>query len=258
MSNEGRIGYDLRGRVAVVTMDRPERRNALTNALYEAFSAALRQAYDDANVRAIVLRGEGGAFTAGNDIEDFLAAPPAGTDSPVFRFLKTLMASPKPVIAAVDGPAVGIGATMLLHCDLVYATARASFQTPFINLGLCPEGGSSLLLTLLVGQRKATELLLLGERFDGETALRIAYVNELCEPDALLPRALERAEVLASKAPASLRLTRALVRGPWEALLEQVMLQESEDFRERVRSDEAKEAFSAFLQKRKPDFSSFS
>lgn len=253
----GSIQCAQQGAVAVVTIDRPERRNALTNELYEAFRETLERVDADEAVRVVVLRGAGEAFTAGNDIEDFLQSPPDGAQSPVFRFLRRLMDMGKPVIAAVDGPAVGIGATMLLHCDLVYATPRATFQFPFVNLGLCPEAGSSLLLPLLCGPRQAAEWLLFADRFGAQEALTAGLINSLHPPEELHEHALARAEALAARPPASIRLTRQLLRAPWNERLLEVMHVEGDHFRDRVRSEEAREAFTAFLEKRRPDFSRF-
>lgn len=254
----GAIRVERVGAVARVIIDRPARKNALTNELYNQFRDTLEELDNDASVKVILLRGAGDSFSAGNDVEDFLKSPPDGVKSPVFTFLRRLMDMKTPLIAAVDGPAVGIGATMLLHCDLVYATARATFQFPFVALGLCPEAGSSLLLPLLVGQRQATEWLLFADRFNGEEALAAGFINSVHEPEALHDYALERAQRLAALPPASVRLTRQLLRDPWRDQLLQVMINEGEHFRERVRSDEAKEAFTSFLEKRRPDFSRFS
>ncbi|OQX34995.1 MAG: hypothetical protein B0D91_11600 [Oceanospirillales bacterium LUC14_002_19_P2] len=156
------IQTDLAERILQIRIVRPERKNALTHTMYDALTAALLQADDQSDIRAIFITGTDDCFTSGNDVQDFLSHPPSGPDSPVFRFMRTLQQCRKPVIAAVNGAAVGIGATLLLHCDLVYAGPDAKLQMPFVKLGLCPEYASSLLLPTLVGHRRATELLLLG------------------------------------------------------------------------------------------------
>jgi enoyl-CoA hydratase/carnithine racemase len=242
------------GAVRTLQLHRPEKKNAFTHAMYEALTEALARADADAGVHVVVLTGTPGAFTAGNDLQDFLARPPTGEDSPVFRFLAQLSSQAKPVLAAVDGPAVGIGTTLLLHCDCVYASETARFSLPFVNLGLCPEGGSSYLLPRLAGLQRASELLLFGEPFGAAQALALGLVNEVLPAAQLQARVAERARVLADKPLASLLLTRRLLREPVRAPTQEALSREGAAFLERLASPEAKEALQAFLERRPPDF----
>src|SRR5579859_6127162 len=219
-----------------IAMARPQRKNALTLAMYAAMTEALEAAGRDDAVRAVLIRGEGGSFTSGNDLGDFMQSPPTDENSPVLRFLAKLSAFDKPLVAAVEGHAIGIGTTMLLHCDLVYAAPSARFKTPFVDLALVPEAGSSVLLPALVGARRAAQLLLLGEQLDAQTALAWGLINSVVDdPDAAAAAAARK---LASCAPGALRATRALTRRvSHEAVLE-AMRVEGEAFAERLRSPE--------------------
>ncbi|HUN52557.1 MAG TPA: enoyl-CoA hydratase-related protein, partial [Candidatus Sulfotelmatobacter sp.] len=167
-----------------IRIDRTDKKNALTFAMYTALADALEAADRDAGVRAVTITGSGDSYTSGNDLQDFLKGLPEG-ESPAFRFIRVISELQKPIVAGVNGLAVGVGVTMLLHCDLVYAAASATFQIPFVNLGLVTEAASSLLLPRLAGHQRAAELLLLGERFDAATAQAIGLVNALCPPEAL-------------------------------------------------------------------------
>ncbi len=249
---------ELEGGVLRVTIHRPEKKNALTVAMYAALAEALRQAEADPAVRVVLLCGTGDAFTAGNDLGDFVANPPSGESSPVFAFLGAISTAAKPVVAAVHGPAIGIGTTLLLHCDLVLATPDARLQLPFVTLGLSPEAASSYLLPLAVGPQRAAELLLFGEPFSGEQAHAWGLVNELTVEGDLLDRATKRAEALAARPPASVRLTKSFLRRPHAEAVQATLRAEAEAFLERLQSPEAAEAFTAFFEKRAPDFSSFS
>jgi enoyl-CoA hydratase/carnithine racemase len=242
------------GPVLQFGFNRPERRNAITAAMYSTLADGLRQAADDPATKVVVLHGTPQAFTAGNDLGDFLDNPPAGEDSPVMRFLGALAALPKPLVAAVNGPAVGIGTTMLLHCDLVYAGDEAQFSLPFASLGLCPEGGSSMLLPALAGYARAAEKLLLGEPFDAAEAREMGLVNKVVPAAQLLEYALARAQLLARQPTASLLETKRLLRAPLAAQVAQAMKDEAATFRRMLTEPAAREAFSAFLAKRKPDF----
>ena len=243
--------------VMEIGFNRPDRKNALTVAMYETIVAAMDEARDDPQLRVVVFSGTAECFTSGNDVGDFMNNPPVDENSPVIRFLHALATFPKILVAAVNGPAVGVGTTMLLHCDLVYAGANARFQMPFVNLALVPEAGSSLLLPQLCGHRRAAELLLLGEAFNSDTAREIGLINEVCDDRATRERALERASQIASRAPEAVRLTKALlVEGRSQPLLERMAL-EGGHFGERLQSPEASEAFTAFFEKREPDFSRF-
>lgn len=240
-----------------IEMARPEKKNALTAAMYQVLADALARADADPAVRVILIHGSGGSFTAGNDLADFLATPPLDDGAPVFRFIKGFAALEKPFVAAVEGVAVGVGTTMLLHCDLAYAGASARFALPFANLGLVPEAASSLLLPLRAGYARAAELLMLGEAFSAQTALELGIVNAVLPDGQVLDHALERCRNLTTQPAASLRLTKQLMKRSQRALIDETMRVEADVFRERLVSPEAKEAFAAFFEKRKPDFSRF-
>lgn len=242
--------------VCEIRMNRPEKKNALSLAMYTAMTQALEGARRDPAVRVITITGSDGCFTSGNDVTDFLANPPGGNDSPVIRFLETLIAADKPVIAAVNGLAVGIGVTMLLHCDLVYAAETATFQLPFVNLGLVPEAASSMLLPRMAGYHRAAEMLLLGDRFDARAALAAGIVNSLHPEAALAGVVREKAALLVGKPPASIRMTKALMKRDYESVALR-MAEEGKCFGQQLKSPEVREAVEAFMQRRKPDFSRF-
>lgn len=243
--------------VLTVTIARPEKKNAITTAMYAALADAFDRAETDRAVRVLLLHGAGDAFTAGNDLADFALNPPTGEESPVFRFLTAISTATKPVVAAVHGAAVGIGTTMLLHCDLVYAAPEARLQLPFVSLGLSPEAAASFLLPLVTSPTRAAELLLLGEPFSGEQARAWGLVNETVPEADLFEHALGRARALAQKPPASVRLTKSLLRRAHAATVQATIRTEAEAFLERLQSPEAAEAFTAFFEKRAPDFSAF-
>jgi len=240
-----------------IRISRPAKKNALTAGMYAALAAALRGANADPAVRAVLVHGTPEAFTAGNDLQDFLANPPRDDSAPVIAFLRAVTRVEKPLVAAVNGVAIGVGTTMLLHCDLVYAAEDARFALPFVNLGLCPEAASSFLLPAIAGYQRAAELLLLGEPFDAARAREIGIVNEVLAPDLVLTAAEQAARKLAAKPPASVRLTKRLLKAQTRAMMEAALAEELREFRERLVSPEAKEAFTAFLEKRAPDFSKF-
>ncbi len=244
-------------RVLRIQLNRPAKKNALTADMYQAFADALRGAASDADVRVVLVHGAPDAFTAGNDLQDFLANPPQGPETPVFQFLDAITHVEKPLVAAVTGVAVGIGTTMLLHCDLVYAGQDAKFALPFVNLGLSPEAASSFLLPALAGYQRAAELLLLGEPFDAVKAHAVGIVTEVLPDDLVLEAAEQAACKLAAKPPASVRVTKQLLKAQTKAMMEAALADELRHFRTQLVSAEAKEAFSAFLEKRKPDFSRF-
>ena len=246
------------GRVLRIQFNRVDKKNAITAAMYQALAHALRHAERDNAVRVALICGAPDVFTAGNDLHDFLASPPRSNDAPAFQFLRTIHDFPKPLVAAVSGLAVGIGTTMLLHCDLVYCAPGTRFSLPFVNLGLCPEAGSSFLLPRLAGYQKAAELLMLGEFFSAETAKEIGLVNAIVPAEALFATAMATANKLAAKPVASLRETKMLMKQGIHEAVKLAMGDETEAFRERLESPEAKEAFAAFLEKRNPDFSKFS
>jgi enoyl-CoA hydratase/carnithine racemase len=241
-----------------IQLNRPAKKNALTADMYAAIAEALRRSNSDANVRVVLIHGVPEAFTAGNDLQDFLANPPTGDAAPVKAFLQALAHVEKPFVAAVTGVAVGVGTTMLLHCDLVYAAEDARFALPFVNLGLCPEAASSFLLPAIAGYQRAAELLLLGEPFDAARAREVGIVNEVLAPDLVLTAAEQAARKLAAKPPASVRISKRLLKAQTRAMMEAALAEELREFLERLVSPEAKEAFAAFLEKRKPDFTRFS
>jgi enoyl-CoA hydratase/carnithine racemase len=256
MSESVRLG--LTDGVFHVEMARPEKKNALTAAMYQAMADALASADADPSVRVILISGAGGNFTAGNDLADFLATPPMDESAPVYRFIEGFSRLEKPFVAAVEGVAIGVGTTMLLHCDLIYAGSGARFALPFANLGLTPEAASSLLLPLRAGHARAAEMLMLGEAFSAQRALDVGLVNAVLPDAQVLDHALERCRKLTTQPAASLRLTKQLMKRAQSALISESMRVEADVFRQRLISPEAKEAFSAFFEKRKPDFSSFS
>jgi enoyl-CoA hydratase/carnithine racemase len=243
-------------RIARVELVRPEKKNALTGEMYKQLAAALAAADADPQVRAILLHGTQDCFTAGNDLHDFLQRP-AGAEPPVVDLFKVLPNLAKPIVAAVGGPAVGIGSTMLLHCDLVYAADNARFQLPFVPLGIVPEFASTYLLPLLAGYQRAAELLLLGQPFTAAKAMDVGFVTEVVPAGDLFPKAREAAQMLAALPPESLRLTKRLLKKRHGTAIGETIIEETNLFSERLSSPEAKEAMSAFLEKRKPDFSRF-
>ena len=241
--------------VTTITMNRLDRKNSITSAMYGAMADALAAAQADAAVRAVVIQGHETIFSAGNDIGDFLNQPPSGMDSPVFRFLFAIAAFPKPLVAAVCGPAVGVGTTLLFHCDLVYAGDNAAFSMPFVNLGLCPEAASSLLVPQMLGYHRAAEALLLGEPFMAEAALEVGLVNRVLPPTEANAYAQAQAKKLAAKPLSSLVETKRLMKNGQQAKVKQQMQEEAASFGRMLREPAAKEAFGAFMEKRKPDFS---
>jgi len=249
------IKIDTRESIAGIELARVDKKNALTAAMYAAMTDALAAAESDPGVRAILIHGTSDCFTAGNDLKDFLEGP-AGA-SQALRFITALSKVAKPVVAGVGGPAIGIGTTLLLHCDLVYAAPSARFQLPFVQLGLVPEGASSLLLPMTAGYQRAAELLLLGQPFTAGKALDAGIVTEIVPQEVLLERARTAAAALAALPPESVRLTKQLMKRPIAAAVAAQMAEEARLFAERLQSAEAKEAMSAFLEKRKPDFSRF-
>ncbi|WP_433704003.1 enoyl-CoA hydratase [Paraburkholderia sacchari] len=255
MSNEILIARE--SGVLTITINRPERKNALTPAMYQTMADELAAAQEDAAVRAVLVRGHAEIFTAGNDIEDFLKSPPTLTDSPVGHFLKAIAVFEKPLVAAVAGAAIGVGTTLLLHCDLVYAADTARFAMPFAQLGLCPEAASSLLLPRVAGYQGAAEKLLLGDAFDAAEAHRMGFVNRVlpaAELDAFVAAQLAKLVALPAS---SLRVTKALMKRASAHEVATQMEEEGGHFRTMLVAPEAREAFTAFLQKRKPDFRQF-
>jgi enoyl-CoA hydratase/carnithine racemase len=233
--------------VCELRLNRPEKRNAITLAMYEALWAGMVQAEGDDSVRVILLSGAGAGFTAGNDLNDFLAGPPMGEDHPTARFIRLLPKIRKVLIAAVHGSAVGIGTTVLLHCDLVVAARSARLAMPFVNLGLVPEAASSLLLPRLVGPQRAAELLLLGTAIDSQAALNFGLVNRVVEDDKLLEEARSLARAIAAKPAGAVRATKQLLRS--ETGVAARVEEELQMFVERLGSAEFKSAVQAFFNK---------
>jgi enoyl-CoA hydratase/carnithine racemase len=250
------ISVSVDNRVLTIRMERLEKKNALTRAMYLAMIEGLRQAEADAAVRVVMIAGSQECFTAGNDLVDFANAKP-GEPAVALQYLEALAALKKPVVAAVGGVAVGIGTTMLLHCDLVYAAPSTRFQLPFVNLGLCPEAGSSFILPSLIGQRRAAELLFFGEPFGAELAREFGIVNEIVPEGELLAKVAEKARQLAEKPPTALRTAKALMKQGIAGEIQSAMARETKEFAALLQGPEAREAMTAFMQKRKPDFSKF-
>jgi enoyl-CoA hydratase/carnithine racemase len=251
------------GGVLTIEFNRAERKNAITTAMYQAIADALLDGDKDPGVRAVLLTGKPEIFTAGNDLDDFLrnSAPVPGVspqDRPVFQFMRALSGMSKPVVAAVSGAAIGIGTTMLMHCDLVYAGDNAKFSLPFAQLGLCPEFGSSLLLPQLAGYPRAAEKLMLGEPFGAQEALEMGLVSKVLPAAELRAFAEQQAAKLAALPAASIRATKALMKRPSQQQLAETLAIEGKQFFDMLQGAEAKEAFTAFFEKRKPDFSKFS
>lgn len=247
--------------VATLEIARPEKKNALTVAMYQAMHDALVAAKQDNAVRAVLITGQPGIFTSGNDIEDFMQrAPGQGSeamDSPVFRFMRALLDCDKPVVAAVTGAAIGIGTTMLLHCDFVYVSDEARLAMPFVALGLVPEFASSLVVPQLMGHRRAAEKLLLGDPFTPEQAVECGIANAVLPAAEVVNHARRVAERFNQLPPGAVRQAKALMRAPQHELTLKTIRNEGEIFAARLKSPEAMEAFQAFFQKRKPDFSKF-
>jgi len=243
--------------VATIEIARPEKKNALTRAMYQAMADALVAAYGDKSVRAVLIQGQPGIFTSGNDIEDFMGSPPRDEEAPVFQFMRALVACEKPVIAAVNGAAIGIGTTMLLHCDFVYVADDARLAMPFVGLGLVPEFASSLVVPRLMGHAKAAEKLLLGDPFTGADAVECGIANAVLPAGEVVNQARRVAERFNNLAPSAVRESKRLMRSHSSAQVLETIKVEAEIFGARLRSPEASEAFQAFFQKRAPDFSKF-
>jgi enoyl-CoA hydratase/carnithine racemase len=241
--------------VMTITFNRLDKKNSITSSMYAAMADAVTQAAADPAVRVVVFQGHESIFSAGNDIGDFLNQPPTTQESPVFRFLRGIATFEKPLLAAVAGPAVGIGTTMLFHCDLVYAGDNAAFSMPFVNLGLCPEAASSLLAPRMFGYHRAAEALLMGEPFFAEAAQEVGLVNRVVPPTEVNGYAQAQARKLAAKPLSSLIATKRLMKGGDQQAVLQKMDEEGQSFGRMLREPAAKEAFGAFMEKRKPDFS---
>jgi enoyl-CoA hydratase/carnithine racemase len=241
--------------ILTLTFNRPQKKNSITVEMYQRMADALKAAEADASIRVVVFQGSEMIFSAGNDLGDFMNNPPAGDNSPVFQFLHAIANFSKPMIAAVCGPAVGVGTTMLLHCDLVIAGDNAAFSMPFVNLGLCPEAASSFLVPQMMGYHRSAEALLLGEPFMAEAALEVGLVNRVVPPSEATRVAMQWAQKLAAKPISSLIETKRLLKKTHAAQVNERMKEEGLSFGRMLREPAAKEAFSAFMERRTPDFS---
>lgn len=257
MPNDNYVLISEQNRVMTIAWNRPAKKNALTQAMYAQVAAALTAANADDNVRAVLLTGTADCFTAGNDLADFLNNPATDADSPVVQFLLAISQFSKPIVAAVNGAAVGVGTTMLMHCDLVVAAESTQFSLPFAKLGLCPEGASSYLLPQLAGYQRAAELLLLGEAFDAHTARDCGLVNRVVSADDFQAVGHELAERLAAMPPGSMRTTKALLKRSQQSVLTDTFQAEFKEFGRMLQGPEAKEAMQAFMERRPADFSKF-
>jgi enoyl-CoA hydratase/carnithine racemase len=248
---------DTAGGVTTLTIHRVAKKNSFTTAMYAAMADVLDQAQADPAVRVLVIQGHETIFSAGNDIADFLQTPPTTLEAPVFRFMSAISSFSKPIVAAVCGPAVGIGTTMLFHCDLVYAGDNAAFSMPFVNLGVCPEAASSLLAPQRMGYGRAAEALLLGEPFMAETALEMGLISRIVPPAEVNALAQRQAQKLAAKPLSSVLASKRLMKQGQADLVAQRMAEEGTLFGQMLAQPAAQEAFAAFMEKRKPDFSAF-
>jgi len=243
------------GGILRVQLNRPAKKNAMTMSMYVTLADILNDAAKDEQVHVVLWHGAGDSFCAGNDVEDFLKNPPGPGESPQARLMNAFINFDKPLIAAVQGAAIGGGTTMLTHCDFVYAGETAKFQMPFINLGLVPEFGSSCSVPIRIGHIRAAELILLGLPFDARRAAELGLVTRVVPDQELLARATETAQKLADKPAGALQACKRLMKRSSREQIEQAMKVEGEEFASRVRSAEAREAFTAFLEKRPPNFS---
>lgn len=255
----GQVEIERKGAVVGIAINRPEKKNALTADMYDALSNAVEQAETDPTVRVILLHAKGDAFTAGNDLEDFMKKPWKGQAvPPAVRFIRAVAEASKPIIAAVHGLAVGVGTTILLLCDLVYAAEDTKFVMPFINLGIVPEAASTVLLPLLIGRQRAAELFMLGSPLTAQRAYEVGLVNAVLLRDDLLATASAVAQQLAAKPAGAVLACKELMKRSLRSEVERALKEEVDVIAERLESPETKEALSAFLEKRTPDFSRFS
>jgi enoyl-CoA hydratase/carnithine racemase len=242
------------GSILRIQFNRPTKRNAMTSAMYVALAGIFNEAANDENTRVVLWHGAGDSFCAGNDIEDFLKNPPGPGESPQAGLMKAFVDFDKPLVVAVQGAAIGGGTTMLLHCDFVYAGESAKFQMPFINLAVVPEFGSSSIVPARIGHLRAAELILLGSPFDARRAAELGLVSQVVPDQELLATATAAAKKLAAKPAGALQASKRLMKQPFREQIKAAMRAENQEFSAQVRSEDAKEAFTAFLEKRKPDF----
>ena len=242
------------GNILRVELNRPAKKNAMTSRMYEALADIFNEAARDERTRAVLWHGAGDSFCAGNDVEDFLKNPPGPGESPQARLMNAFVDFDKPLVAAVQGAAIGGGTTMLTHCDFVCAGESAKFQMPFINLAVVPEFGSSCSIPARIGHIRAAELILLGLPFDARRAADLGFVTQVVPDHDVLATATETARKLAAKPAGALQASKRLMKGPFREQIKAAMRAENEEFSKQVRSDDAKEALTAFLEKRRPDF----
>ena len=257
MNSSECIQCEINEGILALLVNRPAKKNAINLAMYQTLADALNKAASDDAVRVILIAGTDDCFTSGNDLADFFTSPPTGPESPVMQFLVAISEARKPIVAAVNGVAVGIGVTMLLHCDLVYAGSGASFQMPFVNLGLCPEAGSTLLLPRIMGHQRSAELLLLGEVFNADKAFSLGIITEICPNGDVLTTARNRALQISAQPAAAVRLAKDLLKRDYAVALRETIAEEGRQFVARLKSPEAAEALQAFMERRKADFSRF-
>lgn len=248
---------ELADKILTLRFNRPEKKNALTAVMYQTVADALNSAASDPAIRVVLITGTKDCFSSGNDLQDFLQNPPLDPNAPVAQFMRAVATFPKPLVGAVNGFAVGVGTTMLLQCDLVYAGASTRFQLPFVNIGICPELASSYVLPRSMGYARAAELVLLGEAFTAEKALAYGIINEVLPDAACEARAMDRARRLASQPPEAMRTAKALMRRWDQQTVLDAIAHEASYFMPMLGKGEAREAMTAFIEKRKPDFSKF-
>ncbi|PIE42054.1 MAG: enoyl-CoA hydratase [Gammaproteobacteria bacterium] len=258
MSASETIQTQLSDGILSITMNRPEKKNALTHDMYRGLVNALEELENNPEARVGFITGTRECFTAGNDLADFLNNPPEqGSQPPVFQYIKKLPTLSKPLVAAINGPVIGVGVTMLLHCDLVYAATDSKLQMPFASLGACPEAGSSVLLPRLMGYQRAAQLLMLSDFFSAQEGKEWGLINDVFSPDEYQEKAYEQAKRLALQPASSLRVTKMMLRKAQREELDAIMDLEIEYFSKMLQSPEAKEALNAFMEKRTPDFTQF-
>jgi enoyl-CoA hydratase/carnithine racemase len=251
------VQLENNGGVLTIRFNRPDKKNALTAVMYQTTADALTNAASDPSVRVVLLTGTKDCFSSGNDLQDFLQNPPLDPNAPVAQFMRAIATFPKPLVASVNGFAIGVGTTMLMQCDLVYAGTGARFQLPFVNIGICPELASSYLMPRIMGNARAAELVMLGEAFSAEKALAYGIINEVLPDEECEARARNRAEKLASQPPEAMRTAKMLLRRWHQETVLEAIAHEASYFMPMLGKGEAREAMTAFMEKRKPDFSKF-
>lgn len=251
------IVTELRDRIFTIRLNRADKKNAISGAMYAAMTEALNTAAADPDARVVLFTGTDGCFCSGNDLGDFLNSPADAGGGVIAKFMQAVVDMPKPMVAAVSGPAVGIGTTLLLHCDLIYAGEKTRFQLPFVNIGICPEFGSSVMMPVIMGHPRAAELILLGEPFTAAKAREYGIINDVLPDADVLAHARAQALKLAAQPPNAIRTTKSLLKRWTREQLKEVIGVEINHFAPMLQQPEAREALGAFMEKRKPDFSKF-